>query len=93
MDAQIAALIMDYAARYPTIVMILSIISMARIVMKPLFTFLHSTLENLAANKQFSENFPIILKLDAWTDAAEASPAMKAISWFFDYLFSIKVIK
>lgn len=74
--------LMQMGEKYPVIFAIVSYMGMARLIMKPLMSFLH---EYVLITPSEKDN--ILLK------KVEESKVFKAIVWFLDYFASLKIVK
>ena len=74
--------IAGFAAKYPIILTILSIMGMARLILKPLMTFLH---EMVVVTETTKDNEIL--------DKVEASKIYKGLLFVLDYAFSLKLKK
>lgn len=70
------------AGKYGWIVTVLSVMTILRLIFKPLFSILHTITENTATKKD-----------DEYLERVEKSAAVRAIVWLLDYLASIKLTK
>lgn len=72
--------LVDLALKYPKLSALIFIIGALRIVLKPLFSFLHQVLPQLG-----------LVAWDQEVSAIELSKPVRAIYWVLDYFGSIKV--
>ena len=77
----IASFLGPLVIKYPWIAVILSVMGTARLVIKPIFSVAHIIVNQTTSNKD-----------NQILDKIEQSKAYRAITWLFDYLFSIKLI-
>ena len=77
----IANFIAPLVAKYPWLAMIITVLGGARLLIKPLFTFLHSVVMVTPTTKD-----------DEFLAKTESSKAYKWAVWVLDYVFSIKLI-
>lgn len=82
MEMIIAQYVMQFAAAHPILLSIFAAMGAARLIMKPLFTFLHSAAAATATTAD-----------DKIVDEVEQSGVVTAIYYALDLLFSLKLIK
>tara|TARA_R110002167_G_C12491385_1_gene635443 strand:+ start:269 stop:505 length:237 start_codon:yes stop_codon:yes gene_type:complete len=75
-------LIIGMVEKYPIIMTILSVMGMARLILKPLMTFLH---EMVVVTESTKDNEIL--------DKVEASKIYKGLLFVLDYAFSLKLKK
>ncbi len=82
MELALAALIQKFAVDYTWIMAVVSIMGMARLILKPLMVFLHDVVVVTETQKD-----------DDFLKEVEASKIYKAIVFVLDYVFSLKLKK
>lgn len=74
--------IIGMAEKYPIILTIVAIMGMARVILKPLMTFLHAVAEATETTKD-----------NEYLAKAESSAIYKGLHWVLDFAFSLKLPK
>jgi hypothetical protein len=77
----VAKLVADLAGQHPWIASVLAVIGICRVLVKPLFTFLHAVVQVTPSTRD-----------DELLAKAEASTWFRWLNWVLDYVFSIKLI-
>ena len=73
-------MLIGLAQKYPIILTIVSIMGMARVILKPLMTLLHTVVKETETTKD-----------DTFLASLEESAVYKGIVWLLDYAISLKL--
>lgn len=77
----VISMVSTLASRHPWVTTVLMVVGWCRIIVKPMFSFLHEVVKVTPSERD-----------DVWLAKVESSRIYKALVWALDWLFSVKLI-